>query len=111
MKYEPELILTPEIEVQFQLFAEDKPFAGDSFTKAFFIRHADVLPFMERFGLEKLHLFGQESILAPNEPNIQAQSKEVIDKWLDLAEQVCEREDLLSYAEHLMYIGKKGVFT
>jgi hypothetical protein len=46
---------------------------------------------MERFGLEKLHLFGQESILAPNEPNIQAQSKEVIDKWLDLAEQVCER--------------------
>lgn len=27
--------------------------------------------------------------------------------WLDLAEQVCEREDLLSMAEHLMYIARK----
>ena len=63
---------------------------------------------MERFGLVKLHLFGQESILAPNEPNIQAKPKEVFDKWLDLAEKVCEREDLLSFSEHLMYIGRKG---
>ncbi|HOJ47828.1 MAG TPA: class I SAM-dependent methyltransferase [Bacillota bacterium] len=107
MKYEPEMILVPELEYQYQLFAEDKPFAGNAFTKAYFIRHADVLPFMEQFGLEKLHLFGQESILAPNEPNIQAQPKEVIDKWLDIAERVCEREDLLSYSEHLMYIGRK----
>lgn len=107
MKYEPELIFNPDCESDYRLFAEDKPFAGDAFTRAFFIRHKDVLPFMERFGLEKLNFFGQESILAPNELNITAQPKDVIDKWLDLAEKVCEREDLLSYSEHLMYIGRK----
>jgi S-adenosylmethionine-dependent methyltransferase len=107
MKYEPEMILIPELETQYRLFTEDKTFVGESFTKTFFIRHADILPFMERFGLEKLHLLGQESLLAPNEPNIQAQPKEVVDKWLDLAEKVCEREDLLPFSEHFMYIGKK----
>ena len=36
-----------------------------------------------------------------------AQSQEVIEKWLDLAERVCECEDLLSYSEHFMYIERK----
>jgi len=45
--------------------------------------------------------------LAPNEPNILCQPEEVVNKWLNLAEEVCEREDLLSFSEHLMYIGKK----
>jgi len=50
-----------------------------------------------------MHFFGQESILAPCEENIKAQPREVVDKWLDLAERVYEREDLLEYSEHLMY--------
>lgn len=107
MKYEPQLILEEELEYQYKLFEDDLPFSGDSFTQSYFYRHKDVLPFMAQFPLEKLHFFGQESILAPCEENIKAQPQKVIDKWLDLAERVCEREDLLSYSEHLMYIGRK----
>jgi SAM-dependent methyltransferase len=107
MKYEPQLIIEEDLEFQYKLFEDDLPFSGDSFTKSYFFRHKDVLPFMAQFPLEKLHFFGQESILAPCEENIKAQPQEVINKWLDLAEKVCEREDLLSYSEHLMYIGRK----
>lgn len=107
MKYEPQMLIEATMVTPVQLFVDDQPFAGDGFTKAFFIRHKDVLPFMAQFPLEKLHYFGQESILAPCEENIKAQPQAVIDKWLDVAEQVCEREDLLSYSEHLMYVGRK----
>lgn len=107
MKYEPQLIMEKDLEIQYKLFEEDLPFSGDSFTQTYFYRHKDVSPFMAQFPLEKMHFFGQESILAPCEESIKAQPEEVIDKWLDLAEKVCEREDLLSYSEHLMYIGRK----
>ncbi len=107
MKYDPHMLIEPEMTTPVQLFVDDQPFAGDGFTKAYFIRHKDVLSFMAQFPLQKLHYFGQESILAPCEENIKAQPQEVIDKWLDVAEQVCEREDLLSYSEHLLYVGRK----
>ena len=35
------------------------------------------------------------------------QSPEVKDVWLNLAEQMWEKEEYLSWAEHLMYVGKK----
>lgn len=81
--------------------------AGTAFTEAFFIAPGEILPFMERFPLEKLHLFGQESLLSLNEAGVMAQSPEVIATWLDIALKVCEREDLLSWSQHLMYIGRK----
>ena len=59
------------------------------------------------FPLEKLHLFGQESLLAPCEHNIISQSKEVYERWLHLAEALCERDEFLSWSEHLMYVGRK----
>lgn len=63
--------------------------------------------FFQQFDLEKLHLLNCESFLYLREPELLSQSPEVVAAWVDLAEQVCEREDLLSLAEHLMYIGKK----
>jgi len=108
MKYDPMVLRSsPNEEVFAQLFIDDKPFIGIGFTQNHFIRHKDVLPFMGQFPLEKLHYFGQEGILAPCEPTIMRQSGDVIERWLTLSEQVCEREDLLSYSEHLMYIGRK----
>ena len=82
-------------------------YAGDAFTKAFFIDIKGVLPFMARFPLEKLHYFGQEGVMAPCEPGILAQSQDVITRWLDFSEAVWEREEFLSYSEHLMYVGRK----
>lgn len=107
MKNEPDCILVPELKEDFELYKEDKEFNGKAFTEAYFIRHKDILPFMSQFPLKKLHLFGQESILAPCELTIMEQPKEVVDKWIELGKAVSEREDLFSYSEHLMYIGKK----
>lgn len=86
---------------------EKKSFGGQAFTKAFFIEPSEILPFFERFPLEKLHLFGQEGITAPLERNIMSQSAEVVERWLGFAEKLWEREDLLNYSEHLMYVGRK----
>jgi len=99
---------TVPVEVEFRdCVLGQKSFAGDAFTKAFFIAQQEVLPFMARFPLEKLHLLGQEGILSPCEDNIMSQPPEVVSAWLDFAEKLCEREELLSWAEHLMYIGRK----
>ena len=108
MKYSPEMLQANPIEEEYaQYFIDDEPFNGEGFTQMYMIRQRDVLPFMAGFPLEKLHYFSQEGILAPCELTFMQQPPEVMEKWLTLSEQVCEREDLLSYAEHLMYIGRK----
>jgi len=109
MKLAPEIIATTvpaEVEYR-ENFIARKSFAGDAFTKAFFIEQSEILPFMARFPLKKIHFFSQESILSPNESNIMSQPNEIVDLWLDLCEKIWEREDLLSWSEHLMYVGRK----
>jgi len=86
---------------------EGGSFGGSAFTQAFFINQHEVLPFMRQFRLEKLHLFGQESVLAPNVHKFMEQPQEVKDAMLDIAEKLCEKEEYLSWSEHLMYIGRK----
>ena len=107
MKFAPEILLD-ENETEFcQTVLADKSFAGMAFTQAFFISQKEVLPFMAQFPLEKLHLFGQEGITSPCESNLMSGSKEVADAWLDIAEKLAQREDLLSWSEHLMYVGRQ----
>ena len=106
MKYMPQLLLMQPEQVFIDAVLKDESYGGDAFTKAFFISKKDILPFLDKFPLEKKHLFGQESILSPCETNILSQSQEVIDKWVEVAEELCERDELLSYSEHVMYIGQ-----
>lgn len=107
MKYAPELILLETEQAYIDGVIKSKSYSGDAFTKAFFINQKDIIPFMNKFNLEMKHLFGQESILAPCENNILTQSQEVIDKWIEVAGQLCEKDEFLSYSEHAMYIGLK----
>lgn len=109
MKSKPDIILetAPEEIEYYNAFINDQGFRGKAFTEAVFDKQDSILPFMAQFPLEKLHFLGQESITSPCEKNIMTQSREVIDAWMDLCEKVCEREDLLSWSEHLMYIGRK----
>ena len=88
-------------------FVAGENYAGAAFTQAFFINQHKVLPFMEQFGLEKLHLFGQEGVLAPNDHTFMEQPPEVKEALLDISEKLFEKEEYLSWAEHLMYIGRK----
>lgn len=104
----PQYILEEEKKKQLEVMLQDVNFTGQGFSDNFFIRPKEVLPFFEQFKLEKLNIVNCESFLYLQETQLLNQSPEVISAWLDLAEQVCEREDLLSLAEHVMYIGRKG---
>ena len=107
MKDAPEMLLSENEQIFIDSVLKGTSYSGDAFTKAFFIYQKDILPFMDKFNLDKKHLFGQESILAPCELNILNQPPEIINKWVEIAEELCEREELLSYSEHAMYIGQK----
>ncbi len=107
MKFAPQIILDPNEEVFLSTLRNNQCFSGAAFTQALFIAQRDVLPFMARFPLQKLHFLGQEGVLSPCESNIMTQSPEVVSAWLDLAEAMCEHEELLGWAEHLLYIGRK----
>jgi len=109
MKYDPKQ-MTLELQADMEYIngvITGESYAGDAFTKAFFIEQSEILPFMAQFPLEKLHLFGQEGVLSPCEDNIMAQPKEIVDLWLDFCEKIWEREEFLSWSEHLMYVGRK----
>jgi len=107
VKIAPESIIY-EREIEFyNTLINNESFTGQAFTQAFFINQREVLPFMEQFPLTKLRFFGQEGITSPCESNIMGQPKEVVDAWIDFAIKLSEREEFLSWSEHLMYVGEK----
>lgn len=110
MKHEPECVIdqSPPSLAYLEAVQGNQSYAGLLFTHAFFIKPSDIQPFMARFPMEKLHLFAQEGVIAPGEPNIMAQPRTVVDAWLNLSEALAEREELHTMAEHLMYIGRKN---
>ena len=67
----------------------------------------NILPFMDQFPLKKLHLFSQEGFLAPNKFQLMERDPAEVHKWVELAKRYLELPELLSWAEHIMYIGEK----
>ena len=107
MKEDPSIALENNEQTFIEDFIDNKDYSGAGFTEVRFSQPESILSLMGQFELERLHFFGQEGITSPCENNIMQQPQEVIDKWLDISLKVCEREDLLNYSEHIMYIGKK----
>lgn len=107
MKFKPDIISDQSENEFYNTLLKNQSFAGEAFTQAYFARQDEILPFMEKFQLKKLHFIGQESITSPCENNIMSQPQEIVNLWLDFCEKICEREDLLSWSEHLMFIGRK----
>ena len=107
MVFDPAVVVNEAEALYNHAMRQGTSFAGQAFTQAFFIHQKEVEPFMEQFPLEKLHYFGQEGILSPREADIMSQPAEVVSAWIDLAELLCEQDIFLSWAEHLMYIGRK----
>lgn len=87
--------------------ARGRDYRGPGFTSVYFYHQNNILPFMEKFHLEKLHFFGQEGILAPNYRDILARDPEEIRAWIDLARRYLELPEMIAYSEHAMYIGQK----
>ncbi len=82
-------------------------YTGPAFTSAYFINQQLIEPFMSKFGLEKLHLFGQEGILTLNENQVKNFPKEEYDLWIDTAKKLLDIPEFLAFSEHAMYIGRK----
>lgn len=82
-------------------------YIGPGFTEVCFHHIHNVLPFMEQFPLDKLHLFPQEGFLAPNKLQLVERDPEELRRWVELAKRYLELPELLSWGEHLMYIGRK----
>jgi 2-polyprenyl-3-methyl-5-hydroxy-6-metoxy-1,4-benzoquinol methylase len=104
---DPQGVLDEREQAYLDCYLKNETYSGASFTEACFIAPREIRPFMERFGLNTCHLFGQESITIPGEQNILACGRAVADRWTALAIAVCEREEFLSQAAHLMYIGRR----
>lgn len=84
-----------------------KEYTGPSFTSACFVSHHQIEPFMKQFPLEKLHLFGQEGILALNENQVKDFPREEYDLWIETAKRLLDLPEFLPFSEHAMYIGRK----
>ncbi len=82
-------------------------YIGPGFTQVCFHHPRNILSFMERFPVKKLHLFGQEGFLAPNKYQLMERDEAEIRAWVELAKRYIELPELLSWSEHLMYIGEK----
>jgi len=98
---------SPETHAIVDAIATGDDYRGIAFTRACFMHQRNILPFMAQFPLKKLHFFGQEGILAPNEPYLLQREPEEIACWLELAKKYLELPELLSFSEHAMYIGEK----
>lgn len=107
MREAPELILDEAEDLYLRCYQNNKTFCGKGFTNVCMTTADDAQTFMKQYPLKQLHFLGQESITAPCENNILSQTQAVVDKWTELALAVCEREDLLSWSEHFLYIGQK----
>ena len=53
-------------------------------------------------------MLGSEGVVSPFEPKILEQSPEVRDKWLEVSLALCEQDPLMSFSEHLLYVGRKA---
>ena len=109
LKHDQPAIVRPDrSDWVFEVFLDDTDFSGTAFSENYFVRHDDILPFFSQFPLTALHLIGSESIFSPYEQGLLAQPPAVFDAWIDFGVRVCEREDLLSFAEHYLYIGRRN---
>ena len=103
----PEMLTDPNELAPLEAFFHNESWGGQGFTQAFFIDPGEVLPFMERFPLEKLHFLASEPIVCAFEDRILACGSEATAAWMDLAEKICEQERFQHFTEHLLYIGRR----
>ena len=82
-------------------------YSGPGFTAVYFHHPRNILPFMARFPLKKLHLFSQEGFLAPNKFQLLERDEEEVRAWVELSKRYLEVPELLSWGEHIMYVGEK----
>lgn len=105
----PEVILTQD-PTYTKYLKDNKSWAysgNEGFTAAYFITQNEVMEFMSKYPLKRLHFFAQEGIISMKQRESTNWSEDVRNAWLDVAFALCELPELIGYAQHLMYIGQK----
>ncbi len=100
-------MLDPNVNYLLDNVAQGEDYIGPGFSQVCFHHPRNILPFMAQFPLKKLHLFGQEGFLAPNKYQLMERAPEEVQAWVELAKRYIELPELLSWSEHVMYIGQK----
>lgn len=103
----PETILDPSIDVFLDNMKQEKSYAGPAFTDAYFAQRTEAEELFRTYPLQKLHMLGSEGVASPFEPGILEQSPQVRQRWLEVCLDLCEQTQLISFSEHLMYVGRK----
>lgn len=103
----PEQVVQPSEKVWLDAVRQQISWGGNAFTRAFFIDQDKVLPFMQQFDLELLHLFGQEGITSTHNYDLQMQPEEIQNAWINLSIDLCEIPKYLSHSEHAMVVARK----
>ena len=103
----PEQVVQPSEKVWLDAVRQQISWGGNAFTRAFFIDQDKVLPFMQQFDLEILHLFGQEGITSTHNYDLQMQPEEIQNAWINLSIDLCEIPKYLSHSEHAMVVARK----
>jgi Cyclopropane fatty acid synthase and related methyltransferases len=74
----------------------------------FMIHPSKIMDFMKPFPeISTLDIVGCEGILGPFLNQSNALQSDIMDKWLDYSFLISNHKEILSYSEHLMYIGRK----
>lgn len=100
-------VRNPAVDALLDNLERGEDYVGPGFTQVCFHNLRSILPFLEQFPLQKLHLFPQEGFLAPNKFQLLERDPEELAKWVELAKRYLELPEFLSWGEHIMYIGEK----
>ena len=104
----PETILQPREQEYFDVAARGESLAFDAFTYAWMTTVPEARALLEGIrGLRTETVFGQEGILAPYQHVLSRCQKKIRMAWYDYAVRLCEREEYLTHAEHLMIVSRK----
>ena len=102
-------ILSPGEQPFFDVAARVESLAFDAFTYAWMTTVPEAKALLASVpGLRTETVFGQEGILAPYRNQLMACPKKTREAWYDFALRLCERDEYLTHAEHLMIVSRKA---
>lgn len=107
LENDPALISAPNEQEYLRHLEQDRSFTGLAFTESHFMRVWDLCPFMERNGFETLHRVSCEGLCATREKDISQLPPDLISRWVELSLKLCEQDEFLGFAQHVLYIGSK----
>ena len=108
MREDPSMALSPLDAMLYDDLIRGLPYAGVTFTAAYFATRKDIEALVSRIeGTKQIAFFGQESVPGPCCHNILACPKSVRDRWLDIAIALSDQPDYLAFSEHWVSVLKK----